>query len=137
MKKIIIAVMLLFSVVACGKKEIDISEKQIREGIVYIVGASKPFTGRLVGKYNNGQVKISEQYKEGVETGIETAYYENGTIFYKGKYINGKKEGEWNYYSKDNKLVLTQAYKNGELKDVKQHLVDITELKNQFKSFIN
>ena len=50
MKKIAIATFVLLTLVGCGK-EIDISQKQVRKGIVYTINEDKPFTGKVVGKY--------------------------------------------------------------------------------------
>ena len=38
------------------------------------------------------------------------SYYENGKISWSGKFIDGKMEGEFNYYLKDGKLINTITY---------------------------
>lgn len=131
MKKLIIMLVCLFTFWGCMEKEMDISQKQVRNGIVYVVGNEKPFTGKMIGKYDNGQIKISEQYKNGLANGTETRYYKNGTILYTGNYVEGKKDGEWNYYSTSNKLSVKLTYDNGTLVEKEQYIVDVDGLKNK------
>lgn len=160
MKKLAIAIFVALTLVGCGK-EIDISQKQIRKGIVYTVNEDKPFTGKVTGKYSDGKEKLVENFKDGKFDGEQTYYYENGQIkekisykagepvgtynsyhkngevSYTGKFSNGKKAGEWNRYTEDKKLILTEIYKNGELEDVKQFLVDTDKIKGKINSLFN
>lgn len=159
-KKILIATFILLSLVGCGK-EIDISQKQIRNGVVYTVNEDKPFTGKVVGKYKNGQEKLVENFKNGKFEGEQVYYYEsgqieeklsykdgnpigvyyeyhrNGEVAYTGEFLNGKKNGEWNRYTEDKKLILTEIYKDGKLEDVKQFLVDTDKIKNKLNNLFN
>lgn len=159
-KKILIATFILLSLVGCGK-EIDISQKQIRNGVVYTVNEDKPFTGKVVGKYKNGQEKLVENFKNGKFEGEQVYYYEsgqieeklsykdgnpigvyyeyhrNGEVAYTGEFLNGKKNGEWNRYTEDKKLILTEIYKEGKLEDVKQFLVDTDKIKNKLNNLFN
>lgn len=160
MKRLAIATFVLLTLVGCGK-EIDISQKQIRKGIVYTVNEEKPYTGKVVGKYSNGKEKVVENFKDGKFDGGQTyfynngqikekityksgepvgtynSYHKNGEVSYTGKFTNGKKDGEWNRYTEDKKLILTEFYKDGELKDVKQFLVDTEKLKGKINSLFN
>lgn len=160
MRKIAIATFILLTLVGCGK-EIDISQKQIRKGIVYTVNEDKPFSGKVVGKYSNGkdklvekfkdgkfdgeqiyyydngQVKEKSSYKDGVPVGEYNEYHKNGEVSYTGKFSNGRKDGEWNRYTEDKKLILTEIYKDGTLQDVKQFLVDTDKIKGKINSLFN
>lgn len=159
-KKILITTFILLILVGCGK-EIDISQKQIRNGVVYTVNQNKPFTGKVVGKYKNGQQKLVENFKNGKFEGEQVYYYENGQIeeklsyqdgnpvgvyyeyhrngevAYTGEFLNGKKNGEWNRYTEDKKLILTEIYRDGKLEDVKQFLVDTDKIKNKLNNLFN
>lgn len=137
MKKILITLICLFTLMGCINREVDISKKQVREGIVYVVGESKAFTGKLVGKYSNGQVKICEEYKNGLANGTETRYYKNGEILYTGNYVDGKKDGEWNYYSTSKKLAAKVTYDKGTLINKEQYLVDVDGIKDKVKNLFN
>ena len=159
-KKILITTFILLTLIGCGK-EIDISQKQIRNGVVYTVNEDKPFTGKIVGKYENGQKKLVENFKNGKFEGEQVYYYENGQIeekvsykdgnpigvyyeyhrngevAYTGEFLNGKKNGEWNRYTEDKKLILTERYSDGKLEDVKQFLVDTDKIKNKLNNLFN
>ena len=137
MKKLIMLLVCLFMFIGCMDKEVDISKKQVRNGVVYVVGDSKPFTGKLIGKYDNGQKKVSEEYKEGIQEGAVTRYYKNGNTIYTGVYVDGKKDGEWNYYSSENKLAAKLIYQNGKLIGEEQYLVDVDGLKNKVKNLFD
>lgn len=160
MKKILISSIILLTLMGCGK-EIDISEKQVRNGIVYTVNEEKPFTGKVVGKYNNGKEKLIEKFKDGKFDGEQIYYYDNGQIeekityklgeaigtyysyhkngevAYTGNFVAGKKDGDWNRYNEDKKLILTETYKNGELENIQQFLVDTDKLKNKLNNLFN
>ena len=68
LKKFLI-ILAAFSIIACSGREVDISKKQERGGIVYIVNEQKPFSGVITGKYGNGQIKIKETFKDGKYNG--------------------------------------------------------------------
>lgn len=161
MFKKFLLVLAALSIVGCTLSEVDISKKQKRSGIVYIVNQEKPYSGVITGKYDNGQIKIKETFKDGKYNGEQFTYYENGQIqskasfengvavgtfyeYYKngavaytGNFLNGKREGEWNRYTNENEPILTEIYKDGELVDVKQYLVDTDKLKEKIKDFFN
>ena len=154
-KKFLLVIAAL-SIVGCTLSEVDISKKQKRSGIVYIVNQEKPYSGVITGKYDNGQIKIKETFKDGKYNGEQFTYYENGQIqskasfengvavgtfyeYYKngevaytGNFLNGKRDGDWNRYTSEKELILTEVYKDGELIDVKQYLVDTDKLKDFF-----
>ncbi len=160
MKKLAITVFVLLTLAGCGK-EIDISQKQVRNGIVYTVNEDRPFTGKVIGKYSNGKEKIMENfrdgkfdgeqvyyydngqikekinYKLGEAVGVYNSYHKNGEIAYTGNFKNGKKDGEWNRYTEDKKLILTEVYEDGELKNVKQFLIDTDKIKGKINSLFN
>lgn len=160
MKKLLVIGFILLALTGCGK-EIDISQKQIRNGIVYTVNANEPYTGKVVGKYKNGKEKLLENFKNGKFNGTQTYYYDNGQIkekisykngiavgtyyeyhqngevAYTGQFSNGKKNGEWNRYTDENKLVLTETYKDGKLENLKQFIVDTDKIKGKIDSLFN
>lgn len=160
MKKIAITTFIILTLLGCGK-EIDISQKQIRNGVVYTVNEAEPFTGKVTGKFENGKVKVSENfkdgkfdgeqiyyydngqikekinYKNGIAVGTYNAYHKNGEVAYTGNFLEGKKDGDWNRYTEDKKLILTEKYKNGKLEGVEQFLVDTEKLKGKINSLFN
>jgi len=49
--------------------------------------------GKWVSYYDNGQKKAEENYKDGVEFGIEFMWYENGQKWFEGNMKDGKLDG--------------------------------------------
>lgn len=60
------------------------------------------------------EVKV---YSDGSERydGLHVEYYTNGTKLLEGKYVDGKKEGDWRFWSKNGKLIKTEKYSNGKV----------------------
>ena len=44
-----------------------------------------------------------------------TIYYENGQIWIEGNYKDGKEDGKWTFYNKDGSIYKVEEYKDGEL----------------------
>ena len=66
--------------------------------------------------YKNGNTKSAETYNRKYQLrGGYMEYYENEMIKVTGKYRRGKKQGRWQYYDKDGKLLKTEKYKRGNL----------------------
>lgn len=57
--------------------------------------------------YENGKLKLEEEYVHGVRNGFYKSYYENGGIKVSGFYMNDKRTGEWK-----------QHYENGQVGEV-------------------
>lgn len=71
--------------------------------------------------YNsNGELKTKETIDEdtGFNIGDYESYYENGDLLEKGKYVNGKRDGEWYFYIdfKKNKYLISLHPKEGKYK---------------------
>ena len=79
-----------------------------------------PFTecfhhGLYMNYYENGQVKDSGYYKDGLRDGIWQEYYTNGQVKSSGFYINGQKHSGWANYSETGQLLSLKEYRNGQL----------------------
>jgi len=51
--------------------------------------------GKQTEYYENGQMEMEENYKDGVKDGKWTFYYENGQIREEGNYKDGNGDGKW------------------------------------------
>ena len=60
-----------------------------------------PFSGTLTVTYENGQLWSKGTYKDGKEDGAFEIYYENGQLERKANYKDGKLNGDWKYYNED------------------------------------
>lgn len=64
-----------------------IFKKEIKDGVVHV---PQPYTGDLVGYYENGRIKVRESYVEGILVG-KVEYYENGEVLNSESYEENKK----------------------------------------------
>ena len=135
MKKIFLTT-LIFSVVSCSVPEVPIDSLVERNGIVYQVNSDKPYSGKAIEYYDNGQAEYVETFKKGrvvqtefyssngaleskgfwkgdEKTGVEE-YYENGQLAYKSTYKNGEVVHEEGYWE-NGQLQYKATYKNGNL----------------------
>ena len=74
------------------------TDTQYRDGVIYLPNKTKPFSGKNLCKYENGQKMSDGNYKDGKIDGKSTEWHENG-----------QKSSELN--EKDGKY--TQWYENG------------------------
>jgi antitoxin component YwqK of YwqJK toxin-antitoxin module len=64
--------------------------------------------------HKNGKVQSEGKInKQMGQEGKWTLYYENGQINAEGSYINGKKDGTWNWFDVKGKKTDEQVYSNG------------------------
>ena len=80
MKKLL-TILCLVLLVSCSKevKEIDSYTLQYRDGLVYEVNSTTPYTGISVDYDDNGILVSKTYYKEG-RVGYEEFYYSNGQL---------------------------------------------------------
>ena len=141
MKKIFLTT-LIFSVVSCSVPEVPIDNLVERNGIVYQVNSDKPYSGKAIEYFANGQAEFIETYKKGrivqteyyssngalqtksfykddEQTGVEE-YYENGQLAYKASYDKNLTGFEEDYYE-NGQLAYKATYKNGEIVDEEEY----------------
>lgn len=115
MKKIKVLFMITFVLlfVSCGKpREVNYDDTEERDGITYVKGESKSFTGVVKTSYSD--MVVVNNYKNGKMNGICKGYY-NGKLLFEGNYKDGKKDGIYKEYDVDGKLEYESNYKNGKL----------------------
>ena len=75
------------------KRTIEIlsySEIQIINKKIYKIGETKPFTGKVILKYSNNQIRYEENYKHGQPYGIRKTFNLNGQLEYEEEYRSGR-----------------------------------------------
>ena len=103
--KILLSIFCLLILVSCSPTpEIPPIQLVVKQGIVYEVNSTTPFTGSDVSYHDNGQLKRKGNFIDGKEDGLHESYYENGQLDFRGNYKNGKKEGLWEEYYDNGKL---------------------------------
>ena len=104
------------------------TDTQDRNGIIYLPNETKPFTGKNLCKFENGEIHSEANYIDGKIEGKRTWWHENGEIHSETNYIDGKLMGKIKYFYydigqieseknyKDNQLngKSTYWYKNGQ-----------------------
>ncbi len=103
--------------VGCAQERvIDIELLQDRNGVGYEVNASEPYTGRVIGTYENGQKQFEANFVNGGQEGVESRWYENGQKMAEDTYVNGELEG-----------VATSWYRNGQKKSERTYVNGMAE----------
>ena len=104
MKKLL-TILCLLILVSCSNEVPD--DKLVeRDGIIYEVNSTTPFTGSSVSYHENGQLNKRENYKNGQQDGPSEWFHENGQLGGKGNYKNGEQDG-----------LHERFYENGQLRD--------------------
>lgn len=60
--------------------------------------------------YDNGQLKLSVEIKDGLKDGSLKYYHENGEIKIRGEYEDDEPTGKWKYYDEEGNLTKTDKY---------------------------
>jgi len=78
------------------------TDAQETGGIIYLPNKTKPFTGKNLCKYENGQKKSEGKFKDGKKDGKQTSWNENGQIEAEAIYKGGECiSGDCDYFKKD------------------------------------
>ena len=94
----------------CSQKYNSGRDLYTKGGLIYKTGEKKPFTGKVRGEANNKVVEY--EVKNGVKNGEFILYFPNGNVEIKGKIIDGKNEGQWDYYYSNKSLESQGNFKN-------------------------
>jgi antitoxin component YwqK of YwqJK toxin-antitoxin module len=107
MKNLFLIIPVIVMIVACGQSERSILEEELQErnGLFYAYDEGAPYTGKVIDKYENGQLKEEWTYEKGVLEGVHTEWYEDGRKKEEVTFVNGNRDG-----------VLLEWYENGQKK---------------------
>lgn len=78
-----------------------------------LTGSSKPYTGKYIDYYLDGIKKEEGFINDGVDDGLRTYYYKDGTIKLYRNYSKGIPNGESGKYFQNGKLQCKGIFKNG------------------------
>ncbi len=154
MKKIILASIIgMLLMVGCGNPNVK-SSSAVKNGIKKDYNLAGKL--RLEETYKNGKRdgikrwwnysgargsgKLGEYgttyYKEGLEHGVRTSYYEGGEVRTRCMYVNGKIEGLDQRWARDGRLLTKRNYLHGKKDGTKKHWYGNGQL-NTISHFIN
>lgn len=105
-------------------KVLEYGEYEKREGINYNKKTGERFTGRTYGFYENGRLKGTAEYINGIKTGIQYDYYSNGQLKNEAKFKNGKLNGGYIGYHANGKLFSKREYKDDIMIEYLSYLKD-------------
>ena len=111
MKKIFLTA-LIFSVVSCSVPEVPMDSLVERNGITYQVNSDKPYSGKAIIYFANGQVDLINTYKKGKIIQQE-AFQQNGTPLYKEVFDKNGTIIEEEYYHDNGQLRTTISCEGG------------------------
>ena len=74
--------------------------------------------------WEDGIIKIFENYKENKLHGVYEEYDEEGVITLRGNYKNGLLHGTWTYYYHNGSIDLERHYKSGQRIDMQKCIED-------------
>lgn len=57
---------------------------------IYKIGENKPYSGKVISKYKNGQIHYEENYKNGIPFGIRKTFSSTGELSIIEKYVHEK-----------------------------------------------
>ena len=63
------------------------------DGLVYREGIETPFTGRIIDRFESGEIKLDSSYLEGQPHGMQVRYYDNGKPALEASFDNGRLSG--------------------------------------------
>ena len=125
--KRIIAAMLFLLVISCGSQNRDINKTsvsgvemedlQMIDDVLYKYGEDKPYNGKILTKFDNGNISMTETAKNGKIDGETKTYYESGKLKEEYSVKEGKIDGEYKWHSQDGNILITATYKNNEKSD--------------------
>lgn len=95
----------------CG--ETSPNEIQFRKGMAYQPNQDKPFTGRVVSRYMDGQKSEEANFKDGLQHGLFTVWLPNGQMCHRETFKNGKSDGEWTEWYPNGQRWESGNYKEG------------------------
>jgi antitoxin component YwqK of YwqJK toxin-antitoxin module len=82
-------------------------------GLAYLSNADLPYSGWAKRIYDNGQIEMLMQFKDGKEDGPHTSWYENGKKKTEGTWKNGKEDGPVTHWHDNGKKEIEGFIKNG------------------------
>ncbi|MCG8575030.1 MAG: hypothetical protein MI810_09125 [Flavobacteriales bacterium] len=84
----------------------------------YLTERKKPFTGVCEEYYDNGQLSLKKEFKDGKNHGMAVSYYENGQIKEQKEFDTNFQVGEQINYTPDGDITYHALYKRGKQTEI-------------------
>lgn len=103
-------------VLAASARNVKIEQTEVKNEVLYIAGENEPFTGIVQKFYEDDNLEIESEFKEGILDGVSKSYYKNTKLEMEGSYTEGRKNG-----------VFKEYYENGKIKSEINYSYDLKE----------
>lgn len=105
------ALMVLF-LISCSResKVLEKDKTVTRNELFYEINQQEPFSGKIVEKHPNGQLKYEMELVDGKPDGKTTEYYENGQVKQIYNFKDGKPSGEYKSYAQNGQVIEEGEY---------------------------
>lgn len=94
---------------------IDVTQRQVRNGIVYQDNSPDPYTGEVNSYYKNGQKASEEFYVDGKKQGKSRGWHDNGQLKSEIHYVDGKEQGRAITWDENGQETLKIHYVDGKV----------------------
>ncbi|MDP2364506.1 MAG: hypothetical protein Q8M94_12155 [Ignavibacteria bacterium] len=85
----------------------------IRENLYYFADEQTSYTGIVFNQYENGQLQLEVNFKDGKQEGVLKDWHENGQLRQEGFYKDGKQEGVYKEWNEDRSIRMDEVWKDG------------------------
>ena len=92
---------------------IDVTQRQVRNGLVYQDNDPNPYTGEITSFYTNGQKASEEYYVDGKKQGKAIGWHDNGQKKLEASYVDGKEQGKAITWDENGQKLLEIDYVDG------------------------
>lgn len=118
MKSAIILFSIIITLVSCSEPLVEKIEATYPNNKPKAISYFKPIDGKEVKVqeklfYENGNVKMEGEIKDGKRIGMWKSYYEDGSLWSKGEFVNGERNGYGENYYPNGKMREEGDYKDG------------------------
>jgi len=101
MKYIFTLIIIFFVSVSYSQRKVNYKQLEAKNGTMYVIGETKPYTGKCFTKYESGKIGMGGSYVDGKMDGDWIWWYENGQKKRYTQYKNGAKNGKSIYWYKN------------------------------------
>ena len=112
MKKILLALFLVSSVLAFSARVVKSTETVVKENIVYVGQEKAPYTGVVESYGDNGVLAGKAEFKDGKMNGASKIYYPNGKLASEASFKDNIQVGVQKDYYENGKVKYELSYKN-------------------------
>jgi antitoxin component YwqK of YwqJK toxin-antitoxin module len=96
-------------------REVAAASIAFRDGLAFAGDESKPFSGRVIERYDDGRIKTRQSFIGGRAEGLLRSWHRNGQPWIVGSYRRGLENGQVRSWSPSGELWFEKEYRDGVL----------------------